>query len=385
MVKLFAFSFFVIAALLLGANNTWAVELLRVIPIPGFSDLSDPANPHAASFDIGWVDRGTYYLADRGPTATAYGDCGGRVDVIDADDNLDFICGFVGNVGGGISGPNGILVIPSVNELWVGDGDSTVKVVDLNTRAIVATIPTGGTKRADELAYDSVNDRIVVANDADDPPFLTFIDRASHEVLGSIVYDGSDFFHPLATDGLEQPVFDDISGMIYQAVPEVDHMKDGEIDEIDPFKMQVTRRFELDDCVPHGLTLGPRNHLLAGCSDVSPTQSNARSMNVIDDRTGELLARIRDVAGADEVWYNRGDNTYYIAASNCPSDYPPCGGPVLGLIDAETNQFIENVPTATGAHSVAVNPRNNQVFVPRGPVSGPGSDTPGVAVYGSNN
>jgi len=33
-------------------------------------------------------------------------------------------------------------------------------------------------------------------------------------------------------------------------------------------------------------------------------------------------------------------------------------------MDAGTNEGIENFPTGTDAHSVAVNPANNQIFVP---------------------
>ena len=118
-VKLFVSLFFLATALLSGVSNTWADHIIRIIPIPGFSDLSDPNNKHAASFDIGFTSRGKYYFADRGPTATAYGDCGGRVDIIDVQlDPLQsslegFICGFVGNRGSGKSGPNGILEVGS--------------------------------------------------------------------------------------------------------------------------------------------------------------------------------------------------------------------------------------------------------------------------------
>ncbi len=390
-------SFFVLLllglALISGASFARAqdsIHLLRVISIPDFVDFSDPTNLHAASFDIGWTDRGKYYLADRGPTATAYGDCGGRVDVIDADDNLDFICGFVGNIGSGVSGPNGILVLHAhgQNELWAGDGDGTVKVVDLDTRAM-DTIDVGacppfpcGVKRADELAYDSKHHIIVVANDADAIPFLTFISQGTpHRVLGKLPFDGS-ASAPVATDGLEQPVFDKSTKKFYQAVPETPENPGGEIDVIDPVRMEVTNRFPLKDCVPHGLTVGPSNdngghNLLVGCN--MRTTTSAVSI-VMDDTNGDIVATITQVGGSDEVWFNKGDNRYYLAANNCPVTL--CGGPVLGVIDAETNERIENVPTATGAHSVAVNPRNNHVFVPRGPVSGPGSDDPGVAVYG---
>jgi hypothetical protein len=79
---------------------------------------------------------------------------------------------------------------------------------------------------------------------------------------------------------------------------------------------------------------------------------------VIDARTGGVVARIPQVGGSDEVWFNSGDNRYYLAARNNP------GGPVLGVVDAETNLWIQNVPTSPNSHSVAANSRTNDVFVP---------------------
>ena len=58
------------------------------------------------------------------------------------------------------------------------------------------------------------------------------------------------------------------------------------------------------------------------------------------------------------MWFNSGDDRYYLAARNNP------GGPVLGIIDADTNQWIQNVPTAPNSHSVAADPRSNQIYVP---------------------
>jgi len=384
-VKLFVSLFFLATAMLSGVTNTWADHITGVISIPGFSDLSDPAHPHAASFDIGFTSRGKYYFADRGPTATAYGDCHGRVTVIDTQtDTLDDpICGFLGNQGSGVSGPNGILVIPAANELWGGDGDSTVKVVDLNTKSIVATISTGGKKRADELAYDPTDDVIVIGNDSEDLPaaggtgqFLTLIDRSTRKVLGRIFYDG--IHAPLATAGMEQPVFDENTGVFYQAVPATTDNPGGEIDAIDPVTIKIVARFPTTDCIPHGLTLGPLNQLLLGCSDVVDPGAG---LQIMDDRNGNILAVIPQVAGADESWYNSGDRRYYVAASNCPVSI--CGGPVFAVINADTNEWLQNVPTATGAHSIAVNPRNNLVFSPRGPVPpDPASTDVGVAVYG---
>ena len=95
---------------------------------------------------------------------------------------------------------------------------------------------------------------------------------------------------------------------------------------------------------------------------------------VLDIRTGAVLANITQVGGADEVWFNEGDNRFYVAARDNP------GGPVLGVIDAATNSWIQNVPTAPNAHSVAADRKNNHIFVPLRP-SNPLSD-PCVAFGG---
>jgi len=83
------------------------------------------------------------------------------------------------------------------------------------------------------------------------------------------------------------------------------------------------------------------------------------------------------VGGADEVWFNEGDNRFYVAARDNP------GGPVLGVIDAVTNTWIENVSTAFNAHSVAADRKNNHIFVPlRPPRSGQPDPNPCVAFGG---
>src|SRR6266576_2689090 len=98
-------------------NVNTPVGLIGVIPVPG--------NP-IASADISWVDPGTerYYLADR----SNFG-----VDIIDAE--TDFyvgrVNGMVGPVGPNGPGPNGVLVTPNRN-LWVGDGNSTARVADVD-------------------------------------------------------------------------------------------------------------------------------------------------------------------------------------------------------------------------------------------------------------
>jgi DNA-binding beta-propeller fold protein YncE len=336
-----------------------AFTLLTTIAIPP-NPKSNPSG-QLKFFDISWVEGATqrYYLGDRSNAG---------VDIIDADHDafLTRVGGFVGEAltkGGAPdnnhSGPNGVVTIHSRHELWAGDGDSTVKVIDLRTNTIVDTISTGGSARADEMSFDPRDHVVVVANNADDPPFITFISTETpRKVLGHIVFDattGAPFGVKAFTDGLEQSVFDRATGLFYLSVPELDgDANAGALATIDPRTMKVTNLFRNSNCHPAGLTLGPRSQALVGCSDPS------RSI-VQDVRTGDVVATIEQVGGSDEVWFNRGDDHYYLAARNNP------GGPVLGIIDAATNTFTKNVPTANNAHSVAADRKNNHVFVPLTP------------------
>ena len=61
---------------------------------------------------------------------------------------------------------------------WVygGDGDSTLKVFDLDAPPMAAlqqSISTGGTTRVDEMALTTEGDLLLAANNAEDPPFGT--------------------------------------------------------------------------------------------------------------------------------------------------------------------------------------------------------------------
>jgi hypothetical protein len=84
---------------------------------------------------------------------------------------------------------------------------------------------------------------------------------------------------------------------------------------------------------------------------------------VIDITNGKVVKTFPQVVGNDEVWFNPGDDRYYLAARNNPAIK---GGPSLGVIDAEENEFVENVPTSASAHSVAADLETNHVFVPIG-------------------
>jgi hypothetical protein len=207
-------------------------------------------------------------------------------------------------------------------------------VVDLETNSVVDSISTGGTHRADELAYDPVDKIILIANDRDAVPFVTFISAETRTVLGSLSY-------PQSTGGIEQPVWDSQRHRFYISIPSTVANPNGEVDEINPKTESITRVFAVTDPAfagPAGLALLPGQRLITSTGVV------------FDAKTGATLATIAGVAG-DEIWYNSGDNRVYF------------GNEPVFVVDASSYQVITNFD-AGNTHSIAADSENNRIFIP---------------------
>ncbi|HUY83891.1 MAG TPA: hypothetical protein VMU86_04915 [Steroidobacteraceae bacterium] len=337
--RLLPLLFFVVAHAAGAAPAAGVVRRVATLAVPG---------QPLASFDIGYVDsRGIYAFSDRSNAS---------LDLIDAATGrfLGRAVGFSGYraaAGFAVAGPNGVVAV-GPNEFWAGNGDSTVKIVDVRSRSIVASIPTGGRKRVDEMTYDPRDHLVAVVNNADEPPFVTFISSRTRRVLGKLALDR-------ATDGAEQPAWDPATGLLYLSIPVLDKVKaDGAVAVIDPHTRRLERFLPVHACMPAGLAVGPNDHLLVGCSDDAVAAGFAPKSLVLDVRSGRIVATIRAVGGSDEVWFDRKSWRYYLAAAGFP------GGAVLGVIDARTDRWVANLPTGAHAHSVAADPRTSKVFVP---------------------
>lgn len=321
--------------------------------------LQIPGRP-LGSFDTVYVNaRGVFALSDR------------------SNRGLDFFSAasgkFLGRAGGfrgydhaagpGHGGPDGSVAV-GPSEFWAGDGDSTVKVTDVRSMKIVASIDTGGHWRADSLAYDPRDHLVVAANDSDKPPFISFISTGTRRVAGRLEF-------PHATDGLEQPLWDPATGLVYLSIPAIDHVPHhGVLAVIDPRARKLVKFLPVGACEPSGLALGLGDELLIGCDD----KDASRVMSVL---TGKIVARLPQVGGVDQVWSDRRTGRYYLAA------YANPGGPTLAVFDLRTNRWIANVPTGPHAHSVAADVSTGKVFVPIA-AGGPAGDCANgcVAVYG---
>jgi hypothetical protein len=202
-----------------GAPDNTQTKCVTAIRIPG-----DPLT----SFDISWVNpnRAEYYLADRSNKG---------IDIIDTE-HLKFkrtIGGFVGiklngagtAVDNNHSGPDG--VVSHGRWLYAGDGDSTLKVIDLDaptSTAIKQTIPTGGTTRVDEMALTGDGQLLLAANNAEDPPFATLFsangDAPTSNTFKIIKITVDPAIVPSGAGlSLEQPAWDTKTQRFYTSIP----------------------------------------------------------------------------------------------------------------------------------------------------------------------
>ena len=270
------------------------------------------------------------------------------------------------------SGPDGNVV--AGHYLFAGDYPSTVRVFDLSASLSsppeVAEIQTGGAFRADEMAYDPVDHVVIVSNGDSTPAFVTLIDSKTFKIVKQVTFDGTNGTPDTSQGGIARVLYNSRTNKFFISIPEVgSNLTAGAVAVMDPADGKVTKVFSgLDNCMPSGMALGPRDNVLVTCDPgfpaPDPVQFAPRTY-VINGRTGEILANITQVGGVDYGAYNPVDHHYYVGARDFfTSPDATTASPVLGVIDADTNQWIENFPTGTDAHSVAVNPFNNQIFVP---------------------
>jgi hypothetical protein len=307
------------------ATDPLPYALKTRIPIPIWADK----NSSEISVDISWIDpaAGLYVIGDRS---------GGAIETFDANRHTFITAAgqgaFVGPGPTGTAGPNGVTVV-SANEVAGGDGDSTLKVVNLDTGEI-QSVSTGGIHRVDEMAYDAASDTLVAANDREGETtnFITVFKVHPLSIAGKIPC-------PQCVGGIEQPLV--VGGRFYIALPGTTANPKGEIVRVNTTTMTLDQVIKAGECAPTGLAAGINGLFVAGGLGC-----------VIDPRTGGGTP-IPD-AGGDEIASlpDRGIYAFVIA-----------GTKTLNLVDAGTNQVYQTLPVALG-HNLAANPANGEIFVP---------------------
>ena len=338
-------------------------SLLTTIPVSASVDTNClSASTNLQKFDISWTDArdSLYLLADRTNCS---------LDVFDAANNvlLYRVGGFAGvQASNDISGPDGVLSFQH-RYAYVGDGNSTVQVIDLVSRNSIDTIATGTPtdQRADEMAVDPRDGLVMVANDAPTLPTVPYVSFIStvpdssgkHNVVGKLSFpDACDSAtNPTVCGGLEQSVWSPRTGLFYLSVPTVGTLSTGEIAVINPRTRTIVAAFPVS-CQPAGLAIGRNLQAIVGCAD--------KAVQVINLKNGHSLAGFPQVGQADEVWFNPSTDQYFVAAGSHTTGNPPTPAPILGIIDAKALTVFQTIPTSVGDHSVAVDPVRNHVFLP---------------------
>src|SRR6266540_6759529 len=306
-----------------GAPATTETKCLTAVQIPG--------NP-LRSYDISWVNphRAEYYLADRSNAG---------IDIIDTR-SLTFkrtlgkglfvvvkLNAAGTAVNNDISGPDG--VVTHGRWLYAGDGDSTLKVFDLDGPDALAQQPlfTGGSTRVDEMALTTDGELLLTVNNAEDPPYANLFaangDRNHSSVreitkitISATVFPG--------TPGIEQPTWDPTTKRFYVSVPILGKPGgcgtatcDGGLMVIDPTTVTPgsmvlgafdpvtnTGVVQLSDCGPNGATVGPHDNLMLGCTQANnPTNRSTLVINA----TTKHFSHVKGIVGSDEVWFTKGD------------------------------------------------------------------------------
>jgi len=353
-----------IAALMLGMTAGPALaqySLVTTIQIPASPDNTNPVNAGGrfTSYDIAFSDPTTrlIYLADRSNAS---------VDIFSAITNT-----YVGRLGGAggvftgqtattaTSGPDGVVVIPG-QQVWAGDGNSTARVFNIpsGTQPAYSPIATGpvSAQRVDEMIYDPNSHQILAANNAAAPsPFLSLINATTGAVTRTITFNGLNGT-PNATNGIEQPAYDSFTNRFYVSVPQINGSGPGGVAQLDTAG-NVTHFFDfatlsggtLSACGPTGLAAGAGGNLIVGCGD--------GGSSVILHAAANSIAVINGVGGEDQVWYDPVRKRYFLSARNNP------GGPILGIIDAQSETLLQTLASSSGAHSVTVDEVSGEVFM----------------------
>ncbi|HET7007013.1 MAG TPA: hypothetical protein VFK65_16030 [Candidatus Binatia bacterium] len=306
------------------------------------AEISIPGDP-ITDIGIMAIDQssGLGYLADKTNKSVVVFDT-------KTDKFVSRIAGFVGLLkDGNASGPNGVVVVGA--EVWVSDGDSTIKVIDTKTGKITATVATGGTKRANGMALGEDIGVVIVANSNDAPPFLSLISTApDHKILAKIPI-------PQSGENLERSAYHAPSGMFYTAVPvsRADTTK-GLLAQIDGKNGKLVKLHELAGCHPHSLSIVSDSTIFMGCSSAhGPSPKPGGDMAIFDIAAGKLETHLAGYGGNGGSTVNRKLGQYYHSTS----------AGTLMVVDTKTKNGLQQLPTSNGARSLAVSLANNRVYV----------------------
>lgn len=230
-------------------------------------------------------------------------------------------------------GVHGIALAPELNRGYISAGKGNfVKVFDLKTRAVLATVPTGD--NPDAVLYDAASQRVFAFNGHSHN--ATVIDARTDAVVATIPLGGKPEF--ARADG---------RGMIYLNLEDT-----AELAAIDAKAAAVKNRWKLPHCAdPSGLALDAAHRRSFSTCD-------NQILAVTDVDTGKAVASVPIGQGVDGGDFdpetgnvfsaNGGDGTVSVVHETDPDHYA----------------VLQTATTQRGARTVAVDPVSHKLYLP---------------------
>jgi len=228
-------------------------------------------------------------------------------------------------------GVHGIAIAPELNRGFISNGrGNTITIFDLKTLKAVGSAAAG--ENPDSIRYDGVSHRVFAFNGRSKN--ATVVDARSGSVAATIPLPGKPEFS--VADG---------KGKIYVNIEDTSEMV-----EIDAAKAAVTKKYALSPCQePSGLAIDTKNRrLFSVCSN--------RVMAVSDPDAGKVVASPPIGAGSDGAAFDA--SLGYAFSSN--------GDGTLTIVQQTAGKWdvAENVATARGARTIAVDENTHKIYLP---------------------
>jgi DNA-binding beta-propeller fold protein YncE len=264
-----------------------------------------------------------------------------KVNILDVD--KEQVVGEIPNT----PGVHGIAFAYDLNKGYTSNGkDSSVTIFDLKTMKTIKKVKITGAN-PDAILYDAFSKTVFTFNGHSDD--LTAIDAETGAVKGTLALGGKPEFSVTNE-----------SGRIYVNLEDKD-----EILDIDPKKLEIRNRYKIDSgSEPSGLAFDLTYHrLFIGCGNKILDIKNS-------DNGGKTIVRpIGD--GVDAVAFNQ--QTRVIFSSN--------GEGTLTIIrqfsDGDHYTQSVNINTQKGARTMAIDTKNNRVYLPVADYGPPAPAEPG--------
>src|SRR3989442_4969715 len=229
-------------------------------------------------------------------------------------------------------GVHGIAIVPQLNRGFTSNGrTNNVTIFDLKTLKTISQTQTG--ENPDSIRYEPLSGRVFTFNGRSNNS--TAIDAKTGNVAGTIAMGGKPEFSVADGKGKIYVNIEDTSGVV----------------EIDAAKLSVTKRYSLKPCDgPSGLAIDTKNRrLFSVCGN--------RLMAISDPDTGKVIAMPAIGAGPDGVVFDPA--TGYAMSSNGADG-------TLTIVKENAGKWegLENVATARGARTIALDTKTHNVYLP---------------------